>query len=114
GGLAVALSECCFGPEGSFGLEAGGWECRTDDRSAAAEAARLFGEDPSRIVLATAPGDAARVERLAARERVPIRRVGTVGPRGAAFRLGRGVEVAIETLREAWQEAIPRLMERPR
>ena len=55
GGLAVALAECCFNPEGLLGAEA------SLDASPSEAATVLFNESQSRIVISVAEDDAAAV-----------------------------------------------------
>jgi phosphoribosylformylglycinamidine synthase len=94
GGLAIALAECCL---------AGGLGAQVrlgPDLDAADLDAALFGECPGGFVV-SAPDDA--LERLA--ERVPLRRLGTVG--GDALSLatdtaaGRPVEISLDELTRA-------------
>ena len=100
GGLAVALAECAI--MGGVGVHAslGAGDGRAD--------ALLFGELSSRVVVSTAPGQAAALEGLAARHAVPCQRIGVVGgtrlvidgfvdvPLGrAAGRWRRGLEEAL-------------------
>ena len=88
GGLAVALAEACFNPDGSLGAKI--------DLSAAG-AARLdkilFNESQSRVVISTVPENVEAVLQLAQRRNVPAHLLGTVG--------GEELQIAIagETLR---------------
>ena len=88
GGLAVALAESCFNPEGSLGA--------TIDL-AAAGAGRLdqilFNETQSRIVISTMPDHAETVLQSLQSHHLPAHRLGTVGGSELA------VAVAGETLR---------------
>jgi phosphoribosylformylglycinamidine synthase len=74
GGLAVALAESCFNPEGSLGA--------TIDL-AAAGAGRLdqvlFNETQSRVVISTAPENADAVLQFLAHHDLPAHRLGIVG-----------------------------------
>jgi phosphoribosylformylglycinamidine synthase len=105
GGLAVALVECCAGEEGVFGLDAAGAE--------AADAAALFGEAPSRVVLSCALGEVEGVLAACTAADVPAARLGNVGPRGGRFRLGPAIDVPASDLAAIRESAIPALMEGP-
>jgi phosphoribosylformylglycinamidine synthase II len=74
GGLAVALAESCFNPDGSLGaqidLTAAGQE-RLDQI--------LFNETQSRIVISTVPGNAEKVLHFFQNRNLPAHRLGTVG-----------------------------------
>ncbi len=82
GGLAIALAECCLagGVGAQVGLDAGGASGDELDLDAA-----LFGEGAGGFVV-SAPGDA--LDRLA--ERVPLRRLGTVGGDSLSLSLEAG------------------------
>lgn len=102
GGLAVALSECCFS-----GPVMRGVGVRLDE--GLRPDALLFGESPGRVIATTA--DAALLLARAREHGVPARHVGqtggdrlTIGPaRGEAW-----IDAPIETLHERWARAIPR------
>ena len=98
GGLAVALAECCLA--GGRGLEAP--DAPVEGRLDAA----LFGEAPSRIVVSSAEG--ATLEALARERDVPLVRLGRVG--GDRLRLGGFLDVAVEDLRRAYEEGLPRAL----
>jgi phosphoribosylformylglycinamidine synthase II len=102
GGLAVALAESCFNPEGSLGamidLQAAGGR-RLDQV--------LFNETQSRIVISTMPENAVAILQLMQSRNLPTHRLGTVG--GDELR----IVVANETLRwplreihDDWYDAI--------
>ncbi len=98
GGLAVALAECCIA--GDLGLDASGVtiEGRLD--------AALFGEAPSRIVVSTAQGDALR--ELAREREMPLLLLGPAA--GGRLALGALVDVAVDDLRRAYEEGLPRAL----
>jgi phosphoribosylformylglycinamidine synthase len=103
GGVAVALAEACVsGPEPvgcTVALAAGE---RAD--------LTLFGEGPSRVVVAVAPEQAGEFEALVARSDVPWRWLGTTG--GERFRVRLGSEVAIDVdlggIGHAWRTGFER------
>ncbi len=102
GGLAVALAESCFNPDGSLGA--------TIDLGAAG-AGRLdqilFNETQSRIVISTVPENADAILQLLAERHLPAHRLGTVG--GDELRLAASGETLRWRLREIhtdWFDAI--------
>jgi phosphoribosylformylglycinamidine synthase len=76
GGLAVALAESCISGK-RLGLEAMGAEIRLSE--SLRQDALLFGETPSRALVSCRPGQSAALEKLAAKHKVPLKRIGTVG-----------------------------------
>ncbi len=114
GGLAVAVAECCFGPQVVEGkpvgavmqLDANG--LRTD--------ALLFGESPSRVVLSVSPAHAERVLAIAVDYGVPARDVGGVGGEDLVIQIrgsaggqpGRAVAVPVAALFERWSHSLER------
>jgi phosphoribosylformylglycinamidine synthase len=105
GGLAVALAESAFADETPFGVGV--------DLGPAPGAGALFGEAPSRVVVSCAPQTAERLERRAAEAGVPCRRLGAVGAPGGRFRIAGVLDLSVAELYDAWEGALPRLMERP-
>ena len=92
GGLAVALAECAIIGGSGF---TGGWpiEGRVD--------AALFGEAASRIVVSVAAEEAAWLEELSRRHRVPLARLGAVG--GGEFTIGADVRLPLSEMARAWR-----------
>jgi phosphoribosylformylglycinamidine synthase len=107
GGLAVALAECCIwgGVGAEVALPANESELRMD--------ARLFGESPSRIVISTAQGDVKQIEAEAAKRRVPVQRLGTVGGDALAiFAEGKeSLVMGVGEMERVWRSAIRELVE---
>ncbi|MBI3979168.1 MAG: phosphoribosylformylglycinamidine synthase subunit PurL [Chloroflexi bacterium] len=97
GGLAVAVAESCIA--GNLGAQldvpAGG---RLD--------AGLFGESPSRIVLSARPEHVERLQAIAARHAVPLRRLGTVG--ADRLTIGEAIAASVANLRSCWAGALER------
>ena len=96
GGLAVALAECCFDADGvrlgaSVKVDA---RLRTD--------VTLFSESPSRMLVTTPEPE--KVEEIARRHEVPVRRLGELG--GERLKIASGertlVDAAVGDLRDAW------------
>jgi phosphoribosylformylglycinamidine synthase II len=93
GGLAVAVSECCFGGEGI------GAQISIDGLSVSAdakmnEAAALFGESASRVVVSVTPEQVTEVLQAAAAAGVPARVIGETG--GNLLRMAVGGRVAVD------------------
>jgi phosphoribosylformylglycinamidine synthase subunit PurL len=113
GGLAVTLAECCFGT-GSIGAEAEIDAVHVARVPALNEAAALFGESASRIVVSTTPDNVADVLQRAAAARVPARVIGETG--GNRLRISvagaLAVDVAIDEAERAWSTAIERVFAR--
>jgi phosphoribosylformylglycinamidine synthase len=101
GGLALALAEMCTTGDRDVGVEV---ELGKGD--ARANVARLFGEDPSRIVVAALEGDVATIEERARAASVPCERIGatTAEP---TLRIGDlGVSVPCAKIREARERCL--------
>ncbi len=97
GGLAVALAECCFGDPivgAEVALPAG---IRAD--------LLLFGEAPSRIVIAYAPEQEAEVKQIALAHGAPFSSIGKTGGDVLSIRLGDDVAIArkVRELRDAYR-----------
>ena len=117
GGLATALAEMAV---------LGGVGARVEGAVEGAPAVELFGESPSRIVVACRPADAEAVTAVAARHGVPARRLGVVGGHRLVITLvGRGatgaaeergarvadeVDLAVADLVHAWEHGLPRAL----
>jgi phosphoribosylformylglycinamidine synthase len=107
GGLAVTLAECCFGTGGSGaevsieGVKAAGDERLND-------AAALFGESASRVIVSATAANVTEVLQQAAAARVPARVIGETG--GNRLRIavaGRTVvDLSVDDLERAWSSAI--------
>jgi phosphoribosylformylglycinamidine synthase II len=102
GGLAVALAESCFNPDGSLGaridLQAAG-KRRLDQV--------LFNETQSRIVISTMPENIVTVLQFMQSRNLPAHRLGTVG--GDELRVVVANETLLWPLREIhddWHDAI--------
>ncbi len=102
GGLAVALAESCIsGPEGSLGVEVALPEGIRPD-------ALLFGESPSRIVLSLQEQAFPALRRIADDHGVPLQVLGRVW--GSRYRIqgpGCSIDLPVEGMRKAWEEALP-------
>jgi phosphoribosylformylglycinamidine synthase subunit PurL len=109
GGLAMSLAECCFGASG-IGAEAAidGVAVASDGRLN--QAAALFGESASRVIVSTAPERASDVMARAAAAHVPARIIGKTG--GPQLRIAvagsLAIDLAIADLEQVWMSAIER------
>ncbi|MBA2434817.1 MAG: phosphoribosylformylglycinamidine synthase subunit PurL [Chthoniobacterales bacterium] len=105
GGLAVALAEACFNPEGRLGAEidlgvAG--PQRLDQI--------LFSESQSRIVISTLPGSAEPVMQLLEERGVPGYRLGEIGGDALVITAaGEALRWPVEEIYDDWFNAIARL-----
>jgi phosphoribosylformylglycinamidine synthase len=113
GGLAVTLAECCFGTGGA-GAEVSidGVDVAFDIR--VNDAAALFGESASRVVVSTVPVNVTEVLRRAAFLRVPARVVGETGGNRLSVAVGGRLvlDVAVDELERCWSSAIERYFAR--
>jgi phosphoribosylformylglycinamidine synthase len=107
GGLSVALAECCFGQEGL------GAELTIDATDLAVDrnvcdAAALFGESASRIVVSVAPEHVTRVLQEAEAAHVPASVIGRVG--GTRLRVAIGdrvtIDLPVDEAERTWTAAI--------
>jgi phosphoribosylformylglycinamidine synthase subunit PurL len=109
GGIAIAVAECCFGADDC------GADVTIDAVSVATDprlnqAAALFGESASRVVVSTAADRASDVLARAAAKGVPAQVLGQTG--GHQVRISVGGELAIDVpvveLERIWTSAIDR------
>jgi phosphoribosylformylglycinamidine synthase len=108
GGLAVALAECCFGSGAGADVSIDAVAVSSDAR--VNEAAALFGESASRVLLAVAPDRVAPVLERARAAGVPARVVGRTG--GPRLRMAIGgrvvVDASVEEAERVWDSVIER------
>jgi phosphoribosylformylglycinamidine synthase len=105
GGVAVALAEACVTGKRAIGCEA------TLAAGARADLT-LFGEGPSRIVVAVDGGRAREFEALMAESAIPWRWIGTTGGERLRLKVGGDtlVDVAVDHLEHAWRNGFERHM----
>ena len=101
GGLAVALAESCIAGGTGARIRLPGRIC----------AAALFGEAPSRIVIAVSPSNAARASALLSECRVPYTELGRV--EGDRLYVESACDIPVRALEEAWERTIPAAMTVP-
>ncbi len=105
GGLAVALAECCFGPERTgarIGLR-GNLQARE----------ALFHEAPSRILVAADPSNVSQISRIASEQGVEATVIGTTGGTALAVEWngGRCFDAPVGHLYEIWDTAFERAVD---
>jgi phosphoribosylformylglycinamidine synthase subunit PurL len=100
GGIAVAIAESCFNPEGLFGAKV--------EFGDADAATMLFNESQSRIVISCAPGDAEKIEAMLRGKNVPNQMLGEV--RRDTLSINE-FSWPIETIHDDWFNAIRRAVE---
>jgi phosphoribosylformylglycinamidine synthase len=96
GGLGVALAEMAVRSGVGFAAEG------------PVDAAELFSESPSRVVVCVAPDQVAEVEARASAAGVPVAVLGTAG--GDRLRMAGVFDVGLAEAAEAWRTAIPRAL----
>jgi phosphoribosylformylglycinamidine synthase len=117
GGLAVALAESCFNPEGLFGAEVDLSACSHGraDRSETGHRAAvtvLFNESQSRIVISCAPNGAEKIFAMLTSKNVPHQKIGHVVSRMFSIKLPDAeLSWPIETIHDDWFNAIRRAVE---
>jgi phosphoribosylformylglycinamidine synthase subunit PurL len=105
GGLAVALAEACVSGGEAVGCEVAlGTAARAD--------LVLFGEGPSRVVVAVDPARAREFDALMAECAIPWRWIGTTGAPTFSIRVGATpiVELDLQQMGEAWRGGVERHM----
>lgn len=102
GGLAVALTESCFGtrPIGAriSNLELFDHKLRKD--------ALLFGETQSRVLVSASPAEKEAVIRLTQNHGVPVYQIGVVG--GDSILIEDELQLSVKEALSIWRNAIPR------
>ena len=107
GGVAVTLAECCF-DTGGVGAVVALPPVQVSARGPVNEAAALFGESASRVVVSASPDRAPEILARAARAGVPARLIGQTG--GGVLRIAIGdrtvVDVSVDEAQHVWASAI--------
>jgi phosphoribosylformylglycinamidine synthase len=113
GGLAVTLAECCFNT-GGVGAETSIEAVSVARERALNDAAALFGESASRVVVSAAADLVSEVLQQAARARVPARVIGETG--GNRLRLSVAgtvvIDVAVDEAERVWSTTIEQVFAR--
>ncbi len=102
GGLAVALAECCFGPEDALGIVV---EIPIDGRPDF----HLFGESQSLVIVSTSAAKLPALMQHFQTAAVPAESIGAVTSDGR-LRLNGLIDVAVAELEDIYRTALPRRM----
>lgn len=109
GGVAVTLAECCFDTEG-VGVDVLIKYSEVSSREAVNDAATLFGESASRVVISAPEGSVGSILKQAAAASIPAAVIGRVG--GNRIRIGTTtrtlVDVSVAEAERAWGAALER------
>jgi phosphoribosylformylglycinamidine synthase len=125
GGLAVALAECCFNPEGLLGAkinvplasgvpeaESAVGDLRDEEDRKRDACTTLFNESQSRIVISVAPEDVEKTMSILREDGVPFRLLGKVGGNDLRIRLSdETFRWPVADLYDDWFNAIRRAVE---
>jgi phosphoribosylformylglycinamidine synthase subunit PurL len=114
GGLAVALAECCFNPDGLLGAEIGLENCGgsrvgdTGDTPASIDAAAiLFNEAQSRIIISCDPKNTDRILSELKSKNIPHAQIGTVTADNLRISLnGKNLSWPVAELHDLWWNSI--------
>ncbi|MCK4739669.1 MAG: phosphoribosylformylglycinamidine synthase subunit PurL [Deltaproteobacteria bacterium] len=102
GGLAVALSESAFSPDGFIGAEL------DIEVAQLSTEALLFGESQSRILVSFSEDDLSKIEKIASEKKVPFRVIGKVG--GTRIRINNLIDARVDELFSAWSQTLEKLV----
>jgi len=107
GGLAVAISECCFS---SLGHDAIGADVDLGDSSL--EESLLFNESPSRIVITFDPDDEESIRRIAETNNAPFAVIGRVGGDRLIIKAAGqvAVDASVAQLEDTWRNGLTRML----
>jgi phosphoribosylformylglycinamidine synthase II len=103
GGLAVTLAEACVSGREPIG-------CGVTLPPAERADLTLFGEGPSRVVVAVAPSHVREFEALMAESAIPWQWIGTTGGERLRITVGSetAIDAALDTLEHAWRTGFER------
>ncbi|MBI5888596.1 MAG: phosphoribosylformylglycinamidine synthase subunit PurL [Deltaproteobacteria bacterium] len=108
GGLAVAVAEACFNPDGLLGAE-----LDVDIQGLRIDEA-LFGEAQSRIIVSLRMGDIARLRDICVKAGAPAKAIGAVTStpclRVWNLRKWKFIEMDVERLKDAWSGSLERML----
>jgi phosphoribosylformylglycinamidine synthase II len=107
GGLAVTVAECCF-DTGGVGAQVSVAGVQVSGAADVNDAAALFGESASRVVLSATPDNVAGILAHAAAASVPARVVGKTGGNRLRVAVDNRVtiDLAVDDAERAWSSAI--------
>ncbi len=98
GGLAVAVAEACFNPDRPAGAEIDGLETF--------EAAELFGEGPSTLILSAKDSDLSPLSSMFAEGGIECRVIGRVTAQ-ARLRFAASIDEEVRELSTIYERALP-------
>ncbi len=98
GGLAVALAEACFNPDKLLGAQI--------DGLSTSDAAELFGEGPSTIVISAKENNVVRVQRAFETGGIECRTIGRVTD-NARLRINGSIDDDVNELNRIYESALP-------
>src|SRR5438094_5613497 len=118
GGLTVALAECCFNPDGLLGAEIGLGSCGgsragcAGDTPASTNAATLFNEAQSRVIVSCDPKTAERILSELKSKNIPHAQIGTIIADDLRITVsGENLNWPVVELHDLWWNAIRRAVE---
>jgi len=118
GGLTVALAECCFNPDGLLGAEIGLGSCGgsragcAGDTPASTNAATLFNEAQSRVIVSCDPKNAERILSELKSKNIPHAQIGTIIADDLRITVsGENLSWPVVELHDLWWNAIRRAVE---
>jgi phosphoribosylformylglycinamidine synthase len=99
GGLGVALAEACFNPDKLLGAQI--------DGLSTSDAAELFGEGPSTIVISTKENDVAQIRRAFETAGIECRTIGRVSEDPRLRISGPSIDADVNELNRIYESALP-------
>ena len=115
GGLAVALAECCFNPDGLLGADVScshGPAGRQEETGHRPVATALFNEAQSRIVISIAPKNLEKAKSILEKANVAFQELGKVGGDQLRIRVANeDFQWSVTDLYDDWWNAIQRAVE---
>jgi phosphoribosylformylglycinamidine synthase len=99
GGLAVALAEACFNPDKLLGAQIDGLET--------SDAAELFGEGPSTIVISANKQNVAKLRQAFETFGIECRTIGRVGDEPRLSISGASIDADVSELNRIYESALP-------
>ncbi|HKP46646.1 MAG TPA: phosphoribosylformylglycinamidine synthase subunit PurL [Pyrinomonadaceae bacterium] len=108
GGLAIALAECCFSTQTSPAIGA-----KISLAASLPEAALLFSESPSRIIISFDASIGGQIADLAQHHECPLTIIGEVGGQSLQISVGdhQVISATVTELEETWRRSLPRKLE---
>jgi phosphoribosylformylglycinamidine synthase len=113
GGLAVAISECCFSSPGHEAIGANVDLREASTEEPLREEGLLFNESPSRIVISFDPNDEESIRRIAERNNAPFVVIGHVGGDRLIIKAAGqvAVDASVDELENTWRSGLTRMLQ---